>query len=162
MCATGPAKRVSLSLYRQRVSGRLKREKDHESHLCFGSKVFIEGGDLLVVSSQTTRNLLEQKQGFRYYSLEPGSLGTKMPSSDCLEHAYDSFLRSFSPGLSLDVIYSSESLIPFLFYTREIGCFHYKACVKWGGVQVLGRIEAGKEAKSRFLWNLSVFLSQLM
>ena len=133
MGATGPAKRVSLSLYRQKVSQRLKREKDHESHLCSQSEVFIEGGDLLVVYSQTTRNLLEQKQGSRYYSLEPGSLGTKMPSSDGLEHAYDSFLRSFSPGLSLDVIYSSESLIPFLFYTREIGCFHYKACVKSGG-----------------------------
>ena len=68
--------------------------------------IFVPGlGDdgLVYMSPQASRNRLEQRKGPRCY-LEPGSLDVWMSSANGLEYAYDSFLQSFSPGPSLDII----------------------------------------------------------
>lgn len=62
------------------------------------------------------------------------------------------FVQSFPPGPSLDIIYSIE-IINSLSLTKRT----YTVCMmRHVKVQVLARIVAGKGAKSRFLWSLSV------
>ena len=51
--------------------------------------------------------------GPRCYSLEPGGLGVELSSASGLECTYDGFVWSFSPGPSLDGIYSKELLDPY-------------------------------------------------
>lgn len=95
--------------------------KKHESCLCLGG--FIEDGGQVHISSQASRNRLEQRQEPRCYSLEPGGLGVEMSSSGGLEYTYDSCLWPFSPGPLLDVISSREVIdsLPFPRRTYSIG-----------------------------------------
>lgn len=76
----------------------------------WGLVFFVEDSCLVYMYSQGSRNCLEQRRGFRCYSLEPRGLGMEMFSSSGLECTYESFVQSFSPSPSLDVIYSRESL----------------------------------------------------
>lgn len=43
-----------------RVSGRPRKEKESESHRCFGSRVFIEDCGLMYMSSHASRNWIKQ------------------------------------------------------------------------------------------------------
>ena len=91
------------------MTRRLRKEKTK-------SVVFVQGLEFLLrtvvwnVSSQASKNQLEQRHRPMCYFLEPRGLGLQISSSSFLEYVYDSFLWSFSPSTSLDVIYSTESL----------------------------------------------------
>ena len=62
------------------VSRRLRKER-RKLHLYLGSGVLIEGGGLVYVSSQASRNRVEQRQGARCYSSEPGGLDIRLSSA---------------------------------------------------------------------------------
>lgn len=93
-----------------RHSMGLGKERSMNFIFVWGLGFFTEDGSLAYVSSLASRNHLEQRRGLRCYSLELGGLGMELSSSSGLECTYDSFIQSFSPGSSLDVIYSRESL----------------------------------------------------
>ena len=72
----------------------------------------------MYVSSQATRNWLEQSPGPRHDSLEPGGHDVRMSRAGGLGYTVDGFAWSFSPGPSLDVL-SSREIINSLFFTRR-------------------------------------------
>lgn len=82
------------------------------------------------VSSQASRNCLEQRREPKCYFLEPGALGVHVSSARGLEYAYDGFLQSFSPGPSLDVICSGEITNSLSVQGRYT--LHSEPCIKWG------------------------------
>lgn len=60
-----------------RASGRLRKEKEHESHLCLASVVFTEDGGPVYMSLQASRSWLD-KSKCRVFCLNclcPGARG---------------------------------------------------------------------------------------
>lgn len=68
--------------------------------------VFVEDGGLVYVSPEASRNQLEQKQGPRCYSFDPGVLGSETSSADGLEYTCPVILT----WSSLNSTYSREIL----------------------------------------------------
>ena len=64
-----------------------------------------------------------------------------------LEWVNDTFIWSFSPDPSLDVISSREIYQLLVPYKEGICYLHYKACIKWGGGAGPRKNRAQKEAK---------------
>ena len=77
---------------------RVGKERNMNLTFASGLGVFTEDCGLLYTCTmctrctQASRNLLEQRQGPRCYSLEPEGLSVEMYSADGLEYTYDSFI----------------------------------------------------------------------
>ena len=80
-----------------------------------------EDCSLVHLSSEASKNKLEQKRGPKSYSLEPAVLGAEASSAGGLGYAYGGLVLSFSPGPFSVVIYSRE-IITSLVLTMRTFC----------------------------------------